>query len=147
MTARAVQRTAAMATVVVLAMLGGCKGGGAAESTAWYRIDARELTLAPGAQGSALVRFIPRDGYHWNPEFPARLKVSDAGSVKASKVDFSLSNGDFLDEGGTGALTIPVAAQAAGATALKGLADFSVCNDKECRIFKQIAVEVPIDVH
>jgi hypothetical protein len=147
MTARAMQMMAMAATAVVLAMFGGCKDGGAAESAAWYRIDAKELTLAPGAEGAAQVRFIPRNGYHWNPEFPARLKVSDAGSVKASKVDFSLSNGDFLDEGGTGALTIPIAAQAAGATALKGLADFSVCNDKECRIFKQIAVEVPIDVH
>lgn len=136
-----------MATVtMVMVGAGACKAGGATDSAAWFRIDAPAVTLAAGAAGAAIVKFVPRGGYHWNPEFPARLKVSDAGSVTATKTDFSLSGGDFKDEGGTGALSIPVAAQSVGTTALKGLADFSVCNDKECRIFKQIAVEVPIHV-
>jgi len=140
-----------MAVVMAVAMLssfGGCKGsGGGADSVTWYNIDIPSVKIAPGADAAVLVRFIPREGYHWNPEFPARLKLSDPGSVKTPKADFSLSDGDFKDDSGVGALSIQVAAQAAGQTALKGVADFSICNDKECRIFKKIAVEVPIDVH
>ncbi len=136
---------AAVATMV-LAAAWGCKDGAASDKGAWYRIDAAAVTLAPGADGAAQVKFVPRDGYHWNPEFPARLKVSDPGTVRAERTDFSMSNGDFQDQGGTGVLAIPVTAQAAGTTALKAQADFSVCSAKECRIFKQVAVEVPIHV-
>lgn len=122
-----------------------CKGGGS-ESAALYRLETPALALAAGASGDAKVRFVPADGYHWNPEFPARLKVSESAALTPDKNDFSLSAGDFKDESGVGSLSIRVAAKTAGATALKGLADFSVCNDKECRIFKQIAVEVPVNV-
>jgi len=140
------KRMAAVAAAVAMAAAWGCRDGSAADAGAWYRIDAAAVTVAPGASGVAQVKFVPREGYHWNPEFPAKLKVSDLGTVRAERTDFSLSNGDFRDQGGTGVLSIPVAAQAAGTTALKAVADFSVCNDKECRIFKQVAVEVPIHV-
>lgn len=140
-------RTAVATVAVAMACAGGwaCQKGGDANA-AWYRVEVPALTLATGAQGSAAVRFVPREGYHWNGEFPAKAKVADPGTATLAKADFSASGGDFQDQGGTGVLAIPVTAGAAGPTALKGVADFSVCNDKECRIFKQVAIEVPLNV-
>ena len=148
MTVRTRRTAVAVVAMLVAAAwtgLAACQGSGGGDG-AWYRVEAPAVTLAAGASGTASVRFQPRAGYHWNGEFPARLKVSDPGTATLAKADFTNSGGDFQDQGGTGVLAIPLTAGTASQSVLKGVADFSVCNDKECRIFKQVAIEVPLHV-
>ncbi len=111
-----------------------------------YTIEAPAVTLSAEGQGQVAIRFVPRAGFKWNDEFPARLRVVDAGTATLSKSVFTHADKDFQDQGGTGVLVLAVNASAPGATTLKATADFSVCNDDECRIFRTIPVEVPIQV-
>lgn len=111
-----------------------------------YRIEAPNTPLAADAEGRIALRFVPRDGYHWNEEFPARLRIQEAQGVTPLRETFSAANQDFQSREGAGVLEIPVAPPRAGEGWMKALADFSICNAQECRIFKQVPVEVPIQV-
>jgi len=111
-----------------------------------YTIEVTPASMAAGASAAAEVRFVPGAGFKWNDEFPARLKVVDAGTAKVSRPAFAQADGDFKDRGGVGSLRIDVTAGTAGATALRTTADFSMCNPDECRIFRAIPIEIPVEV-
>lgn len=129
-----------------ISMVSGCQGR-AAEG-GFYTIEVPKVAVAPGAEGRARIRFVARAGYHWNEEFPARLEVLEAQGIELAKTRFSSGSGDFLVEDGMGILEIPLKAAGEGSSSrvIRAQADFSVCNDKECRIFKGIRLEVPVDV-
>lgn len=114
----------------------------------FYTIEAPRVALAPGAEGRARIRFVAREGYHWNEEFPARLDVQESEGIEVTKTRYSSVSGDFQVESGVGVLEIPlkVAPDGPPSRVLRVRVDFSVCNDKECRIFKGIRLEVPVDV-
>jgi hypothetical protein len=126
--------------LALLALAAGCAKGDP------YAIETPAATLAAGAAGHAEIRFLPGAGFKWNDEFPARLKIADAGTARVAKPSFAQADGDFTVGDGIGSLRIPVTAGAAGTTALKGTADFSVCNDDECRIFRAVPIEIPLEV-
>ncbi len=132
--------------LVLLATGAHCQSRAAEEG--FYTIETPRVALAPGAEGQVRIRFVAREGYHWNEEFPARLEVTEAPGLEVSKTRYSSASRDFQVESGTGVLEVPVRAAPGGppSRALRARADFSVCNDKECRIFKGIRLEVPVDV-
>ncbi len=115
----------------------------------FYTIESPRVTLTRGAEGRVRVRFVARQGYHWNEEFPARLEVLEASGLEVSRTRFTSASKDFQVEAGAGVLEIPVRAADEGPASrtLRAQADFSVCNDKECRIFKGVRLEVGVDVH
>ncbi len=119
-----------------------------AAQDAFYTIDTPKVTLAPGAEGRVRIRFVAREGYHWNEEFPARLEVTEAPGLEVSKTRYTSASGDFRVESGVGVLEVPVQVAPGGppSRVVRARADFSVCNDKECRIFKGVRLEVPVDV-
>jgi hypothetical protein len=121
--------------------LAGCKGGSGGGGPL-YKVEAAPVKAAAGAPASAVVRFVPRAGYHWNDEFPAKAKVIDAAGLKLEKTDFAMS--DFSVDGGEGRLAIPLVATAAGPVTLKAKADFAVCDDKGCIPFKDVPIEVAV---
>ncbi len=136
--------TLAAAAVVALIACKGASGGPAASSGSDYTIEAAPVKASVNGKVDAVVRFKPAAGLHWNEEFPAKLKVTDPGSVKADKDLFP--TGDFKVDAGAGSLAIGLTAGAAGRTTVKAAADFSMCTEKECRIFKGIPIEVSVDV-
>lgn len=109
-----------------------------------YYIESPPVTLMVGSEGHLQVKFHGRNGYHWNEEFPAKFEVMQAPQLELGKERFTAE--DFLAQGGVGVLEIAVKAQEQGQKVLRGSADFSVCNEKECRIFRGITVEVLVDV-
>lgn len=132
--------------LVVLATGAHCQSRAAEEG--FYTIETPRVALAPGAEGRARIRFVAREGYHWNEEFPARLEVTEAPGLEVSKTRYTSASRDFQVESGVGVLEIPVKVAPDGppSRVVRARADFSVCNDKECRIFKEIRLEVPVDV-
>ena len=113
---------------------------------ALYAIEAPAVSAKVGESTTARIRFAPRQGYHWNEEFPARVRVAENPSAVLAKAEFTSGGNDFQVESGTGVLPVAVTGKVAGKTTIKATADFSMCNKDECRIFKGVAVEVPIDV-
>lgn len=132
----------AMVVVAAWACKGSGEAGGGGDGA--FRIEAAPVTVAAGAKADALVKFVPGPGLHWNTEFPAKVQVTDPGSLQVDKTQFT--PGDFQEQGGAGVLGIPVSGKAAGEGRLVAKADFSMCTAKECRIFKGIPIEVPIHV-
>ncbi|HOU52500.1 MAG TPA: hypothetical protein PLQ97_01025 [Myxococcota bacterium] len=127
---------------LVFGLLAACQG-----PRPEYRIETGAAgPLVAGSEGRVSLRFVPREGYHWNEEFPARLRVQEAQGVQPLRESFSAADQDFHSEGGVGVLDVPVAASKTGDGKVKALADFSICNAQECRVFKQVPVEVPVQV-
>jgi hypothetical protein len=126
----------------------GCRESGtpSGDPGALYAIEAPAVSAKVGESATARIRFAPRQGYHWNEEFPARVRIAENPSAVPKKAEFTSSGNDFHVDSGAGVLPIPVTGKTAGKTAIKATADFSMCNKDECRIFKGVAVEVPIDV-
>ena len=136
---------AVLAVAAILAV--GCKGSEpGAGGGAFYRVDAPAVAVASGQKGEARVRFVPREGYHWNDEFPAKARVTDAGGLRLDRAEFTQGGGDFKAEGEAGVLPLPLSAPAAGSATLKGTADFSMCQKKECRVFRAVPFEVSVHV-
>lgn len=135
--------TIAVAVVAACGVLG-CRSASGGDTGALYRVEAAPVTVQTGTPGTASLRFVPREGYHWNEEFPAKVRLSESASVSLPKAEYATE--DFKAESGTGVLAMAVQGKATGDAALKGTADFSMCNANECRIFKGIQVEVPIHV-
>lgn len=139
-----IRRAALSILMAILAgSLAACQGRAAGSE---YRIETGAEPLAPGAEGRVSLRFVPREGYHWNEEFPARLRIQEAQGVKPLRETFSGADQDFHSRDGVGVLEVPVLSSEAGDGRVKALADFSICNAQECRVFKQVPVEVPVQV-
>jgi hypothetical protein len=127
--------------LALVALLAACKGasGGAGPL---YTVVTEPAKAAVGAKAAATVRFVPKSGYHWNDEFPAKAKVTDAAGLQLQKTDFATA--DFAVDGKNGVLAIPLVASAAGDATLKAKADFAVCDDKGCIPFKDVPIEVAV---
>ena len=135
---------AAALVVVAAALVPGCSQG--KREGPLYRIEAPVVEVGPGAGAAAKIRFLPAPGFHWNTKFPAAFRVESSGGLKAERERYQASSGDFKVESGQAELEVPVKPAGPGKYVLEGKADFSVCNDKECHIFKGIRVEVPVHV-
>jgi len=124
----------------------GCKGEAPTADAAWYRIEAPAVTVRSGERTEAQVRFVPLQGHHWNEEFPAKVRLSELQKVLPDRTDFTSGGGDFRAEGGVGVLPIALSGQTAGSGRMRAVSDFSICNPKECRIFKGVVTELPVEV-
>lgn len=138
--ARCPSGLALIGALVALPLLATACGGKGAP----YTIETPRVTLSVKDQGQATIRFVPGSGFKWNNEFPARLKILEAGSVAPAKSLFTQADKDFQDRNGTGVVELAVTSSTPGATTMRTTADFSVCNDDECRIFRAIPIEIPI---
>jgi hypothetical protein len=126
----------------------GCMGatpdpaGGA--TPAAYKVEAPAVSLHVNDHGAATVRLVAPDGRHWNPEYPAAVRLDPATGVRPDKADFGAA--DFRDEGAAGSLSIPLLAVAPGPAVLKGTASFSLCEQKKCFVYNAVPIEVRVDV-
>lgn len=126
-------------TAAVLAA--GCGEDG---DESFYRIESPPMHLAMGTIGEVRIRFVAKKGYHWNGEYPARFEITGDGGLKSEKT--LLKKNDFRKDGDAGLLPLTVTGVKGGETLFRGKASFSVCNPKECRIFRGIEVKVPVRV-
>lgn len=130
----------ASASLLLLAVAGGC----ARQDP--YTIEVTAASLAASASGQAEVRFVPGAGFKWNEEFPATVKIVNPGKAQLARRAFTRAEGDFTSREGTGVLRLDVTAGAPGTTSIEATADFSVCNDDECRIFRAVPIAIPVQV-
>lgn len=128
------------ACLALLAAVAGCSRG------APYAIEVEGVNLTAGGAGHAEIRFVPGPGFKWNEEFPATMKVVSPGTVQLARRAFTRADGDFASRDGAGILRFEVTPGPAGASSIAANADFSVCNDDECRIFRAVPVEIPVQV-
>ncbi len=108
-----------------------------------------ELRVIPGAAtagqpGESVVEITPKPGFKMNLDFPARLKLTEHPGLKPAKAQLGTDDADLTEK----ALKFKVThtCDAAGSFKVDGLADFSVCNDKACKLIRGEKVAWTVDV-
>jgi len=148
---------------LLIAALSACKnadgapsaagGGGAAvspEDARYYELTVSPVTLGKGGTGALRVVITPREGLHWNDEFPAKLAVEGADTplvhfakteVKRGDAEIAISAAKDKAE-----LSLPLAAKDAGEGTVAAKISFSLCTDKTCHIFRNRDVTATVTV-
>lgn len=108
-----------------------------------YQIKALTQVHKAGQSATTKLLFVPKAGFKWNIKFPSRLKVLSAGTLNLDKSKFKKA--DFKLEGERAYLQINFVPKAAGKTAVRATGNFSVCNDKSCRIFRNEEIQWEVE--
>ena len=94
-----------------------------------------------GLQVEQLIRIIPKPGYKANKDFPHRLKVTSSPKVQATQEEVK---GELKETTLQYAVSLKLSS---GEHVIKGIADFSICNENMCKLYRgealQWAVKAP----
>ena len=146
-------RVLSTVVVVVAAFLAAC-GAKAPPATAQahgaqgkqYRFDIQAEPVKQGQSGKIVLFVRPAKGFHWNKEYPATLSLTPPGdgALKLKQSEFDRSG--FKPEGDAAKVVIDYEALKAGRTLVTGTANFSVCNDETCLLYRSEQVTIPVVV-
>lgn len=106
-----------------------------------------EGTVQAGKDGKITLKIVPAKGYKWNKEYPRSfVKLSSGDKVVFTKAEYRMDKGDFADSDKAGTVAIQARGKAAGEEIVKADAEFSVCNDEQCKVLKNIKLKMKITV-
>ena len=93
-------------------------------------------TVGPeaGRAAKTVVKITPLDGYKMNKDFPNSLKVDTPANMVIPKTDYSMSDATFSEQ--LLSYGIGFTPKSAGDVAMTGTANFSVCNERTCKLFR-----------
>jgi len=98
-----------------------------------------ELVTKPstvGKEGMAKAIFKPAGGFKWNKDFPASFTIQSKDIPVATPLKEKLGREDFKINGRERILCVPFTGKKEGRYPVEGLVNFSVCNKKECLVFR-----------
>jgi hypothetical protein len=100
-----------------------------------------------GAKGAVKIKITPAKGFKWNENYPSSFTVSgDAGeTATVSRTEFD-RDAFAVDKAKAASVEIPFEGKKTGETTVGGVANFSVCNDETCLIFRDEKVEMKLAV-
>ena len=98
-----------------------------------------ELATQPGyvgEEGIAKAIFKPIRGFKWNKDYPAsfRIKTKDFPIAVPLKIKSGRNEFKINDKGAI--LCVPFKGKETGRIQVEGFVSFSVCNEKECLVFR-----------
>jgi len=122
---------AAKGTVVAQAPAAAAKK---AEPEKTYKVRIVPGEAVAGAEASSIIEVTPLLGYKMNKEFPSKLKMSETDGVTVPKSEYTKADAEITEQ----ILRFKVAFTVAktGKVNLNGSADFSVCNEKACKLIR-----------
>ena len=82
-----------------------------------------------------VIRVIPKPGYKANKDFPHRLKVTSSPEVQVAQDEFK---GELKETALQYAVSLKLSS---GEHAIKGIADFSICNENMCKLYRGEALQ------
>ena len=86
-------------------------------------------------QGQQIIKVVPKPGYKVNQDFPHRMKVSPSQTLK---IKASTLKGEITQKQLHYTMNIE---GENGKHALQGTADFSICNESMCKLYRATPVE------
>ena len=109
-----------------------------------YKIRFVSKPANAGNASSTTIEITPLDGYKMNKDFPSSLKVDPSANAATPKVKFGMTDAQVTEE--RIGFTIDFTPKAAGGLAMTGTTDFSVCNERTCKLFRgeKLAWEVSV---
>lgn len=98
-----------------------------------------------GAAASSVVEVTPKPGYKMNKDFPVQIKQLKApDGVALPKPTLAVADAELSEK--LLRFTVPFTAAKAGKIDLAGLADFSVCNERACKLIRDEKVAWQVEV-
>jgi hypothetical protein len=99
-----------------------------------YTVRINTAEVAAGKPATTVIEISPGPGFKMNLEFPTKFRLEPKDGISAAKPALTKDDAELNEE----VLRFPVGftAAAAGKHALKGVADFSVCNDTTCKLIR-----------
>ena len=144
---------------VALVMLSGCErdeldldalGAEAGESSGGgihrmdqYRTRVQGTELEVGQEGEVMFQVVPGPDLKINLEFPWRMQWESPEGVVLKETEFDAATMDLTEEVAT--IAVPLEVLEAGSHEVRGIANFSVCNDDRCDILQREEVSFVID--
>lgn len=100
---------------------------------------------AAGAEAKSVVEVKPTAGYKMNVEFPAQIKkLAAPEGVTLPKQTLAAADAELTEK--VLRFTVPFTATKAGQIDLNGLADFSVCDARACKLIRDEKVAWQVTV-
>lgn len=110
------------------------KGAAPAPVAQTYKIRITPGEAAAGQPATSVIEVTPMAGYKMNKDFPSRLALDPAEGATLTKTAFEKGDAELSEE--MLRFEIPFTPAAAGKLDLSGMADFSVCNEKACKLIR-----------
>ncbi len=97
-----------------------------------------------GEGGTSIVEVTPAAGFKMNLEFPARAKNLACAGGTVAQPEVVPGEGDITEQALR--FKVPFTAAAAGKVEINGLADFSVCNERACKLIRDEKLAWAVEV-
>ena len=97
--------------------------------SAFFSIQIQTVPGYIGKKGMAKAIFKPASGFKWNEDYPSSFKIRNANSSVAIPLEKEI---DITK----GKLCVPYLGKKVGRIDIEGFMNFSICNKKECLIFR-----------
>ena len=109
-----------------------------------YRLEIPKVSVAKGASSKVSITVRAEKGWKWNLEYPARVEASAKGGVEVTPP--KLDKKRIKKEGKHAVWPLTVKGNSPGAGEVELKANFSICNDEQCKIFRNKVFRFPVKV-
>ena len=105
----------------------------------FFSVQIETIPAYIGTRGMAKAIFKPAEGFKWNTDYPTTFNVMGANSSIAVLLteEINLMNGKVC---------VPYLGKKAGRIEVKGRINFSICNKKECKVFRHEEITLTLIV-
>lgn len=109
-----------------------------------YKIRFVTKPATKGEESATTIEITPLAGYKMNKDFPTSLKVNASPSAATPKLDYATGDAEITEE--RVGFRVGYTPNKAGALAMTGTTNFSVCNERTCKLFRgeKLAWEVSV---
>lgn len=105
-----------------------------AKEAALYAVKILPGDVQAGQEGTSVIEVTPTPGYKVNLEFPTRLKLNPVEGITHAKAELGKGDAEISEK--VLRFNVAFTPAEAGKYALEGIADFSVCNERTCRLIR-----------
>jgi hypothetical protein len=99
-----------------------------------FKISFNNTESTAGKPAVTTINIVPLDGYKINKDFPNSLKIDTTANAEIKKTDFTAQDAKLSEQ--LLSFGVDFTAKATGNLALSGAVNFSVCNERVCKLFR-----------
>jgi len=97
--------------------------------TPFFSVQIETVPAHIGKKGMAKAIFKPAEGFKWNKDYPSTLNIKKINSPIAVLLEKEV---DLI----AGKVCVPYMGKEVGRIEIEGRINFSICNKKECKVFR-----------
>ena len=102
--------------------------------------------VIPGGQGEQKVNIEVAAPYHFNKDFPSRLKILAPGGLRFKEKQWGKTIFRKTDTGAVAVIHFKAPKDMSGKKTIFASIDCSICRADECRVFKGMKVDIPVEI-